>query len=272
MNRIESIFAQHRRNGEKALMPFLTAGDPDLATTARLLAAAQDAGASICELGFAFSDPLADGPVIDASMAHALVQGASPDRVFEMVAGQRASLDIGLVAMASYSIAYRLGLESFIRRASEVGIDGLILPDVPLEESAATRDIATKYGLTCSLLIAPTTPLARAREIAQASSGFVYLLARSGLTGTRDQLPSDLSERVKAVRSVTDLPIAVGFGISMPQHVQKVVTVADAAIVGSAIMRQVAEHRDEGSDEVVDQVARLVRELVQGCVPKVVKR
>lgn len=272
MNRIDSIFAQHRRNGEKALMPFLTAGDPDLVTTARLLTAAQTAGASICELGFAFSDPLADGPVIDASMAHALTQGASPDRVFEMVADLRSKLQIGLVAMVSYSIAYRLGVESFIRRAGEAGIDGLIFPDVPLEESASTRDLAAKHGLICSLLIAPSTPLERAREIAQASSGFVYLLARSGLTGTRDQLPSDLSQRVKAVRSVTDLPIAVGFGISLPQHVQNVVAVADAAIVGSAIMRRVAEHRDDGQDVVIDQVGQLIRELAQGCVPKVVER
>lgn len=250
-------------------MPFLTVGDPDLATTGRLLTAVQAAGASVCELGFSFSDPLADGPVIQDSMAHALDQGTTVHQVFELVANQRSNLRMGLIAMVSYSIVYRLGVELFIRRAGEVGIDGLIFPDLPLEESASVCDLAASHGLVCSLLIAPTTPIERVRKIAQASSGFVYLLARSGLTGTRSQLPSDLSQRIEAVRFVTDLPIVVGFGISNPQQVQSVVAVADAAIVGSAIMRCVAEYRDQGSDVVVDQVGQFVRQLTQGCVANI---
>lgn len=268
MNRIESIFAQHRRLGEKALMPFLTAGDPDLATTSQLLATVQAAGASICELGIPFSDPLADGPVIQDSMAHALSHGVRLNQVFDLVAEHRSGLDIGLVAMASYSIACRMGVANFVRRASEVGIDGLIFPDLPLEESDEVRLLAADHGLVCSLLIAPTTPIARAKAIARASSGFVYLLARGGLTGEQSQLPCDLPQRIAAVRAVTELPIAVGFGISNPQQVQDVLTVADAAIVGSAIMRCVAQYRLQGSEVVVDQVGQFVRALIPNREPK----
>jgi len=245
-------------------MPFLTAGDPDLATTGQLLETVQAAGASICELGIAFSDPLADGPVIQDSMAHVLSQGVRLKQVFDLVAEHRSSLDMGLVAMVSYSIACRIGVASFIRQASLVGFDGLIFPDLPLEESTQAREAAAEHGLVFSLLIAPTTPIDRAKEIARASSGFVYLLARGGLTGERSQLPCDLPKRIEAVRAVTQLPIAVGFGISNPQQVQDVLTVADAAIVGSAIMRCVASHRTEGSEVVVDQVGKFVGQLVKG--------
>jgi tryptophan synthase alpha chain len=266
MNRIDSIFADHRRKAEKAILPFLTAGDPDLATTGRLLEAVQDAGASICELGFAFSDPVADGPVIEASMARVLNQGVRLEQVFELVARCRAKLHMGLVAMVSYSIVYRVGVKAFLRDAKQAGIDGLILPDLPLAASTAVRDTAGQLGLTCSFMIAPTTPIERARQIAKASSGFVYLLSRSGLTGESSVLPLDLPERVAALRSVTDLPIAVGFGIANPTQVKDVLAVADAAVVGSAIMRRVAEHHHQGSDTIVEQVDRFVRRLAQGLV------
>ena len=264
MNRIDGIFADLRQRGGKALMPFVTAGDPDLATTGRLLPAIERAGASVCELGIPFSDPIADGPVIQASMTHALGRGLRPGQVLEMVAEQRAGLSLGLVAMVSYSIVYRLGLKAFVRDAKQAGIDGFILPDLTLEESAPAREAVAAEGLTCSLLISPTTPLARAEAIARACSGFVYLLARAGITGERKEMPSDLAGRIEQLREVTDLPIAVGFGVSTAEHVRQVVAAGDAAIVGAAIMRRVAETRDQGADAVVDGVGGFVADLAVG--------
>lgn len=267
MNRIDSIFADLRRRGAKALMPYVTVGDPDLATTRRMLPAIERAGASVCELGFPFSDPIADGPVIQASMTHALAQGLRVRSVLDAVAQDRSGLKLGLVAMVSYTLVHRIGAREFVRDAKAVGIDGLIVPDLPLEESPALRDMAGQAGLICSMLIAPTTPIERAQQIARASSGFVYVLARGGVTGERAALPPDLGERVARLRQVTDLPIAVGFGVSTAEQVGQVVGVADAAIVGSAIMRRVADHRAQGADVVVAQVERFVAELASGLSP-----
>ncbi len=266
MNRIDRIFAGHRSRGEKALMPFLTAGDPDLETTERLLEVAQRAGASVCELGIAFSDPIADGPVIQASMAHALGGGASPGRVLEMVARVRPKLKMGLVAMVSYSIVHRLGVGAFVRDAEQAGIDGCIFPDLPIEESGEACDAVAGAGLACSFLIAPTTPTDRAAQIAGASSGFVYVLSRGGLTGEQMELPAGLGGRIEGLRSVTDLPIAVGFGVSSRDQVRRVLEVADAAIVGSAIMRRVAARRDDGQDAVVEEVVEFMSELGEGLI------
>lgn len=266
MNRIDAIFRAHRERGEKALMPFLTAGDPDLPTTARLLTTIQKAGASICELGIAFSDPIADGPVIQASMTHALGRGVRPAAVLDMVAQQRSQLRMGLVAMVSYSIVYRLGVERFIQQSCDVGLDGLIFPDLLVEESEPVRQAAAQRGLVCSFLISPTTPITRAQRIAEASSGFVYLLSRAGVTGERSDLPADLAGRIEALRSVTDLPVAVGFGVGRREQVQQVLEVADAVIVGSAIMRRVAQFREDGSDAVVEEVGGFVGELADGLV------
>ena len=264
MNRIERIFEQHRAAGSRALMPFLTAGDPDLATTASMLAAIERAGGSIVELGIPFSDPIADGPIIQASMARALERQVTPQQVLATVAGARAQLSIGLVAMVSYSIVYRLGPETFIADAAEAGIDGLIVPDLPLEESDAVCARAAAAKLTCSFLISPTTPLERARALARASSGFVYLVARAGVTGERAELADELPQRIEQIRAVTDLPITVGFGIANADQVREVVRVADAAIVGSAIVRRIAEHSDLGTNGLVADVESFVRHLATG--------
>ncbi len=264
MNRIDAIFDQLRQDGSKTLIPFLAAGDPDLPTTARLLTATQEAGVRVCEIGIPFSDPIADGPVIQASMTHALNQGVQPKAVLEMIAKLRPSLDMALVVMVSYSIVYRMGVDSFMAQSREAGVDGVILPDLPLEESAPARAAAAKQNLTFSLLIAPTTPTDRAQQIAKASTGFIYLLSRAGITGERAEIAQDLPQRVESLRKVTSLPIAVGFGVSDRQQVRQVVRTADAAIVGSAIMRRVAQCRDQGPDAVVDQVSRFVADLAQG--------
>jgi tryptophan synthase alpha chain len=267
MSRIDRIFAALRQRRAKALMPFLTAGDPDLATTEALLPALQDAGASICEIGIPFSDPIADGPVIQDSMTWALSRGLRPRQVLDMVASIRPRLQIGLVAMVSYTIVHRLGGASFVRDAAQAGIDGFILPDLPVEESDTICACITEADLSCSFLIAPTTPIERARRIAGACSGFVYVLARSGITGEQSQLPAELPQRLAELRQATNLPIAVGFGIADAPQVAQVVRVADAAIVGSAIMRRIAPLRQAGTETLVREVGGFVRALAGGCAP-----
>ena len=264
MNRIEQIFADLRTRGGRALMPFLTAGDPDLETTAALLPALQAAGACICELGVPFSDPLADGPVIQASMAHALGSGLRPAQILEMTARERPHLDLGLVLMVSYTIVHRLGEAAFCRQAHQGGIDGLIVPDLTIEAADTLRQRAADEGIVCSFLIAPTTPLERAERIVRASTGFVYVLARAGITGERSHLPESLPARIRRLRDLTGLPIAVGFGISDPAQVRAVVQYADAAIVGSAIMRRIAEHRGEERSKLVERVKDFTKDLAGG--------
>lgn len=245
-------------------MPFTVAGDPDLATTAELLPALEKAGASVVELGIAFSDPIADGPVIQSAMSDVLDQGVRVGQVLEMVAEVRPKVDLGLVAMVSYSIVHRRGGKAFVREAAEAGIDGFIFPDLPLEEADAIADDVAEAGLIMSMLIAPGTPIERAKRIARRSSGFAYVIARAGITGERSELPPDLPDRLRQLREATDLPLAVGFGISGPEHVREVVKVADAAIVGSALVRRIGEHREQGRQAVVDAAAGMTRELASG--------
>ncbi len=266
-NRIDTIFADLRGSGGKALMPFITAGDPDLATTIRLLEAAQDAGASICEIGIPFSDPIADGPVIQASMSRALDQGLRVEQVFAAVAEARPRLTIGLVAMVSYSIVHRMGLSSFIARAKAAGFDGFIFPDLPLAEAGPARAAVAEAGLILSMLIAPTTPIERAEQIAAASTGFVYVVSRPGITGATEALPPELPERLGRLRGVTDLPMAVGFGISTAAQVRDVVRVADAAIVGSALVAQIHQHAQTSADAAVQATRAAVAHLAAGLKP-----
>ncbi len=270
MNRIDRIFKDLRAPGSaprKALMPYLTAGDPSVEATGRMLAAVQRAGGAICELGIPFSDPIADGPVIQASMTYALDHGVTVGQVFEMVGRVRPSLQIGLVAMVSYSIVHRVGLKKFISDAKDAGFDGFIFPDLPLEASGPAREASAGAGLILSMLIAPTTPDDRAEQIAKASTGFVYVVSRSGITGEQSQLPPELPARLRRLRAVTELPMTVGFGISTAEHVRQVVSVADAAIVGSGMMRRVAQGRFDGGEPAVKMVEDFTRELAGGLVP-----
>jgi len=270
MNRIDRIFQSLRAADPpgKALMPFITAGDPNMEVTGALLPALASAGASICEIGFPFSDPVADGPVIQASMTRALDRGASVHQIFETVAAQRDKVDMGLVAMVSYSIVHRRGGSAFVREAKAAGFDGFIFPDLPLEESDRTIEAVREAGMICSLLIAPATPLQRAEKIAAACSGFVYVLSRAGITGEQAALPAELPQWVARLREVTELPIAVGFGISSAEQVRQVVQVADAAIVGSAIVRRMAEwgqaHPSADTASLVEQTRRFVNDLAGG--------
>ena len=261
MSRIDTIFVRARESHARLVMPFLCGGHPGSESIPALLKAMQEAGALVVEIGFPFSDPIADGPVIAAAMHDALAQGTTPETIFEQVAAVRDELVLGLVAMVSVSIVYRTGgPDGFARAAAQAGFDGVIYPDAPLGQAEAYLDAARNHGLSATLLIAPTTPLDRAKQIVKASTGFVYLLARTGITGERGEAP-EIARRVETLRQWTDMPIACGFGISTPAHVRAVVEHADAAIVGSALVRHI-DRAVQNGDDPVDAARTFVASLV----------
>jgi len=262
MGRIDDIFAKLRADGRGGLIPYICAGDPARTTLPDLLRALDRGGASIIEIGIPFSDPIADGPVIAAAMHRALTGGTTPESVFERVASVRNEISAGLVAMVSVSIVRKLGgPEVFVKRAADAGFDGFIFPDTTLETSEPFMAPVREAGLSGSLLVSPMTPIERAAKIAEASRGFLYLLARAGITGERDEAP-EIGERVAAIRELCDTPIGCGFGISRPEHVRAVVEHADAAIVGSALVRRLAE-----ADDPAAEAERFCRELCEGLEP-----
>lgn len=258
MNRIESIFETSRASDRKLLMPFICGGRPSLEDTAQVIPALEQSGASIIEIGFPFSDPIADGPVIAQAMHHALEAGVTPQRVCDAVRSARESVNAGLVAMASVSIVERIGRDRFVGMLADAGFDGVIYPDAPLEEATPLVHAAGARGMTASLLVAPTTSIDRARKIAALCTGFVYVLARAGITGEQSMAPADdLRQRIARLREVTALPLAVGFGISSPESVAETVGVdrgnADAAIVGSALVRRMESASAGSATEVAAQ-------------------
>lgn len=240
--RLDGIFAGLRAAHRKALMPFVVGGDPTIECMPDLLCRLDASGASVIEVGIPFSDPIADGPVIASAMHRAIERGVTPARVLDAVARARPRLACGIVAMVSISIVQRFGAMQFMALARDAGVDGFIFPDAPLEEAHELSAGARALGLTSTLLIAPTTPPDRAAQIARACTGFVYLLARRGITGATGHSASshtkDLGQRIAAIRSATSLPIACGFGITSASDVRAVVHDggADAAIVGSVLV------------------------------------
>ena len=245
-------------------MPFISAGYPDLATTEAALPALEDAGASLIEVGFPFSDPIADGPVIQESYTVALSKKLKVGDVFQSVARAREKVSIPLVSMVSYSIVYRYGVERFVAAARRAGVDGLILPDLPPPEAQAICDQVRAGGLDTILLVAPTTTPQRRAEIARLSSGFIYYLSVSGITGERDKLPPDVEANVRQLKGLTETPVCVGFGISKPEHVARLRGVADGAIVGSAVVKRMKGRLNEGPTALAAEVASLTRELLSG--------
>jgi tryptophan synthase alpha chain len=263
VSRIDDIFATLRPVGYKAIMPFVCAGHPKPGQLAPILRAAEQAGCAIAEIGIPFSDPIADGPVIAAAMHEALQAGVTPASVFEEVKALRPTTGLGLIAMVSVSIVHRMGgPDAFATKAKDAGFDGLIVPDAPLEESGALRNACKAKDLAFSLMIAPTTPPPRAEEIARQSLGFIYLLARTGITGEQQSVP-DIGPRVAALRAITSLPIACGFGISTAEHVAAVVKHADAAIVGSALVRRLSEASKHGRP-IPKEAGDFLANLAQG--------
>ena len=233
-------------------------------TTELALPALEAGGASLIEVGFPFSDPIADGPVIQESYTVALSKRLRIADVFEMVGRARSAVSIPLVSMVSYSIVYRFGVERFVSMAREAGFDGLILPDLPPPEAQAICDRVRAGGLDTTLLVAPTTTPDRRAEIARLSSGFVYYLSVSGITGERDQLPRDLADNVRQLKGLTDRPVCVGFGISKPAHVAQLRNVADGAIMGSALVKRMKGRLNDGPAALAAEVGALTRELLSG--------
>ena len=244
------------QNG-KAFIPFLTCGDPDLETTEKLVVAMAEAGADLIELGIPFSDPTAEGPVIQAANLRALTGGTTTDKIFDMVRRLRQKVSVPMVFMTYANVVFSYGAERFLAAAAEAGMDGLILPDVPFEEKDEFAPLCCAHGLELISLIAPTSH-DRVRAIAQAAEGFVYCVSSLGVTGVRDSITTDIGAMVRLVREANpDIPCAVGFGISTPAQAADMAAKSDGAIVGSAIVKLCAEH---GRDSV-PYVAEYVRAM-----------
>lgn len=257
MNPIDSLFARLRTERQKAFIPFLTAGDPDLAISAAIVEEAARRGASLVEIGFPYSDPIADGAVIQASYTRALSRGIKLDGIFEMIRGLAKkepfrSGQTPLVGMVSYSLVHHRGPEAFLKQAKDAGLSGAIVPDLPLEESTALAKIAAKLDFKLIQLVTPTTQRDRAEQIAATSTGFLYCVSVVGITGARIDLPPELLDQLRWLRTKTNLPLCVGFGISKPEHVQMLKPAADGVIVGSHLVRKL---------ESIAPAAELIRQV-----------
>lgn len=236
MSKIASAF----ENG-KAFIAFITCGDPDLATTAAAVRAAVENGADLIELGIPFSDPTAEGPVIQGANLRALSSGITTDKVFDFVREIRRDVSVPMVFMTYANVVFSYGSERFISTCKEIGIDGLILPDIPFEEKDEFQPICKKYGVDLISLIAPTSQN-RIAMIAKEAEGFLYIVSSLGVTGTRSEIETDLGEMVKLVRENANIPCAIGFGISTPEQAKQMADIADGAIVGSAIVKLLEKH------------------------------
>ncbi len=262
MNRLERFFTESRRTGRKALVVYVCAGDPDVATTERLVPALAEAGADIIELGVPFSDPLADGPTIQAASQRALASGTTLSAVLDLVRRlRRGGCEVPLVLFGYMNPILRMGPARFVAEATEAGVDGLLVADLPLEESSALRELALARGLSLVLLAAPTTPPARLRAIGQATRGFLYFVSVTGVTGARSELPPDVPALLAQVRAVTDAPVAVGFGVSTPEQARSLAPHADAVVVGSALVAALHQggKNPEAALELVRSLATAVR-------------
>ena len=259
MSAVDDLFANLRRSKQKALMPFLTAGDPDIATTAALIRALGPAGANLCEVGVPYSDPIADGPVIQASYQRALESGFRLKQVFELGSEIAAEVSTPLVTMVSYSIINRIGLAQYVQHAKAAGYAGAIVPDLLVEEAAEFAEVCRDADFSLIQLVTPTTSRERQIRIAQSSSGFLYYVSVTGITGERQELPVDLVDNVGWLREQTELPICIGFGISDPATAARLAPVADGLIVGSAIVRRIAA--SSGTEEAVATARKFVAEL-----------
>jgi tryptophan synthase alpha chain len=265
MNPIDATFQCLRQRGQKAFISFLTAGDPNLAATLEIARALAQDGANILEIGFPYSDPLADGPIIQASYTRALDRGLRLDDIFTTIA--KLSVDVPLVAMVSYSLIQRKGDAAFIERAQQAGFSGAIVPDLPFDESGELERIAAKRDFKLIQLVTPTTPRERAAAIVRRSTGFLYCVSVTGITGERDRLPDAVLEQLAFLRGQTSLPLCVGFGISKPEHVAMLRDAADGIIVGSALVRKLEDAGKQPLAETVAAVSGLAASLAAALNP-----
>lgn len=243
MTSVSDCFQSLRQSSQCALIPFITAGDPDLKTTAQALRILDQSGADLIELGVPYSDPLADGPTIQAAATRALQRGVRLDDVLEMVKDVAPDLKAPLILFIYYNPILNRGIELFLKQIADVGVKGLVVPDLPLEEAQLLLKPAAEIGIEVVLLVAPTSPKERIEAIAQQSQGFIYLVSVTGVTGMRTQLEARVPDLLQQMRTVTDKPIGIGFGISVPEQAQQVKNWgADAVIVGSAFVKRLADN------------------------------
>ncbi|MCR5742415.1 MAG: tryptophan synthase subunit alpha [Lachnospiraceae bacterium] len=244
MSNIKKAF----ENG-KAFIPFITCGDPDLETTAKIVRAMQESGADLIELGIPFSDPTAEGPVIQGANIRALAGGVTTDKVFDMVRELRKDVTVPMVFMTYANVVFSYGIERFASTCAQVGIDGIILPDIPYEEKDEFQPVCEKYGVDFISLIAPTSD-DRIEMIAKEAKGFIYVVSSLGVTGVRSEIRTDIAAITEKIRECTDVPCAIGFGISTPEQAAKMAVNADGVIVGSAIVKRVGQFGRDAAPEV----------------------
>lgn len=263
MSRIKNTFNRLKKKNEAALIPYIMAGDPDLATTKTLILDMEKAGADIIELGAPFSDPLADGPTIQKAAIRSLKNNTSIDDVLKLVADVRTVSRVPLILMTYYNLIFHYGEERFVHDAAAAGLDGIILPDLPPEEAGTLAPLAKKDGLDMIFLLAPTSTDERIKLVSRLSQGFVYYVSLTGVTGARTGLQQSIQESLQRIKAMTDKPVAVGFGISTPDQAAQVAHWgADGVIVGSALVKVVEENA--GSPDLVEKAAAFVKALKQG--------
>lgn len=263
MSRLQRTFDELKKRGEAALIPFITAGDPNPQVTLELIRTLAAAGADVIELGVPFSDPMADGPTIQAASERALAAGTTLATVLDIVTQARRELQIPLVLMGYYNPVFRYGVERFAGDAAAAGVDGLLLVDLPPEEMAEIKPVTDAVGIPLITLLAPTTPLERMTRLAAAAQGYIYYVSMTGVTGTQAVTPAAIRDAVIQLKTLTQIPVAVGFGITTAAAVQEVAEFADAVVVGSALVNIIGEY---GTDNgMLEKVAAFTKTLKQGC-------
>lgn len=266
MNRIEKKFKELKSGKRKAFIGFITAGDPSLKATEELAVAFEKVGVDIVELGVPFSDPLADGPIIQASYERSLKNGTTLLKILETVSAIRKRSSIPIALMASYNPIFHFGEEKFIEKAKRAGVDGVIIPDLPPEEAHALIKAAKKHQVATIFFLSPTTTKERVKKIASASTGFIYYISLTGVTGLRQNLSLDISKQIKQAKRITSKPICVGFGVSTQTQVRDVVRVSDGVIVGSAIVAEIFENK--GKVNLIEHMAQFVSLLTEAAHQK----
>jgi tryptophan synthase alpha chain len=261
MSVISGVFDRLKEQGDKGFIPYITAGDPDLDTTRKLVLGLARRGSDIIELGIPFSDPLADGPVNQASAQRALENGATLERIFGCVADVRKESDVPILFMTYYNPVHQYGLEAFVARCAEVGVNGALITDLPPEEAGTYRELMAGAGLDTVFLLAPTSRDERIKIVTEAATGFIYYVSRAGVTGEQVALADSLGPMTERIRGFSNKPLAVGFGISTPEQAAEAARHADAVVVGSAIVRRIGEKGD--APDLVTQIGDFVAELVQ---------
>jgi tryptophan synthase alpha chain len=259
MSRIDAAFRDLRREGRTGLVTYVTAGDPDLERSREILVRLARAGADVLEVGVPFSDPVADGPVIQRATERAIAAGATLVKVLGIVSDVRSLVDVPIVLFTYANPILRMGLEEFASRARQAGVDGVLTLDVPPEESSEVRAVLSRARIDTIFLLSPTTSTDRIRRAAALGTGFLYGISRLGVTGVREDVADSARELAHRVRQETGMPLALGFGFSRPEHVRAVAEYADAAVVGSALVKVIAEHGQ--SPKLLDEVERYVRWL-----------